>query len=172
MKISGKNGTVFEMVPRGFEAFISVHGLDHRFWLLADFSCTDKKRQISGKSACLVGYEVKELLEWLDYVADGQTDRPLMGFMEPHLLFELLPEDAPAVLRVSFEFSGPYPVTGDPGPPGMVMDFDLRDLDLQAVAESLRDDLQTMPARAKNGGCLVGLAAGLMLLILDKSGKK
>lgn len=42
MIIAGDDGTKFEMVSLGFEAFLPITGLDHRFWLRAKYRCEKK----------------------------------------------------------------------------------------------------------------------------------
>lgn len=124
---------------------------------------------MEGVSTCLVGYEVKELLQWLDDVGAGMLGKPILVFMEPYLQFELVPPEAPELLQIRWENSNPFPEEGSYRGQGMVLEFHLGQLNLKAAADHLRSELVAMPKKAKGAGCLFYLLAMLAFLFKKES---
>ncbi|HNR13321.1 MAG TPA: hypothetical protein PKM59_08415 [Thermodesulfobacteriota bacterium] len=96
----------------------------------------------------LLTYEVAELADWLDAVADGTAVSTGIGFIEPNLAFEMV-EEEPRKLRVYFDAetrppSAPY----DPeGTEELWAEFTVSADDLRTAAASLRKDLEQFPVR-------------------------
>lgn len=93
---------------------------------------------------CLLTYELQELINWLQALADGQQVDDSIGFTEPELSFQ----HSATALHVFLSYNlcpDSAPVEGN----SAELVFPLAEIDLHAAVASLQAQLDSYPQRAE-----------------------
>jgi hypothetical protein len=117
-------------------------------WLLVLISVDHPKGSWTSIDACLLTWEAERLAKWLRLLAEGSNVENEKDFIEPNLRFEIL--NAPnRKLRVYFELEcrPTWAPADGAGMDDLWIDFDPKQMDLRAAADSLDEDLKKFPQR-------------------------
>jgi hypothetical protein len=101
--LEGTNGRRLELTLVAYE-FPEIE--DDRWdsnWLVVRISAADDTDSWTAEDPCLLTWEVDELADWLDAVAEPPATVADLEFTEPNLMFERIEADAAACVRVWFE---------------------------------------------------------------------
>lgn len=125
-------------------------------WLSIHVEAAAPGQAWTGTDPCLLTYEAARLADWLEQVGAGKEAPRAISFLEPVLLFRLVKDDSGRrVLRVHFgNLINPSwrmleRPAGKPANPDIWLDFPLDEVDLQAAAAELRQELRRYPNRAE-----------------------
>ena len=148
MILKAADGVSFELHVVGYQ-FPDDHVSQYDSnWLNIRIDVTHPLGGWSRTDPALLRYEVQRLAHWLHALGSGEHGDAEQSFLEPNLAFELL-KDAGETLRISFrlEFSPPRADRWT-GEDRLYVDFPLVDVDLEAAASSLLEELSRYPKRA------------------------
>ena len=100
---------------------------------------------------CLLTYEVNQIATWFDEIAHGNQVPTHLGFIEPMLDFHLIKDAEKHWLRIYFEgfLRPPWAGSRTIGQMDLWVEFDVKEIDLPALAQELRLELQSYPQRAE-----------------------
>lgn len=110
-------------------------------WLMVSLAVKHPEGSWKETDPCLLTFEVEQLADWLEAVAQGRKVDATRGFTEPNLSFKLV--EGPARWLVIHFADWPGSERGQD------LTLPLDELDLQAAASSLRQQLAQFPQRAK-----------------------
>jgi hypothetical protein len=151
MKIIGSNGSSLTITILGYE-FPDLHDApyDSNF-LRIQVDVIAPQGSWTATDHCLLTYEVSEIAAWFDEIAAGNKVRAQLGFIEPMLELRLIKEPEKDLLRIYFEgFLRPsWAGSRSIGQMDLWVEFDLKEIDLPAIAQKLRLELQSYPQRAE-----------------------
>ncbi len=145
MILEGTNGRRLELTLVAYE-FPEIE--DDRWdsnWLVVRISAADDTDSWTAEDPCLLTWEVDELADWLDAVAEPPATVADLEFTEPNLMFERIEADGAACVRVWFEnaFCAPEIPPDD----DLLIDFAVAPAAFRAAAASLRAQRQRFPRR-------------------------
>jgi hypothetical protein len=148
MKLNSAAGNTFELVVVGYEHPDITEGLWESNWLVVSGAVTRDDESWSFVVPCVTTFELTDLAEWLEKLADGAADPPQIAFTEPNLEFSYSHVVAP-VLRVRFAHASAPPRMkySDEAVEGVVLEFPLAELDPRAAAADVRNALMDFPIR-------------------------
>jgi hypothetical protein len=148
MKLSSASGNAFELVVVGYEHPDITEGMWESNWLVVSGTVTRDDESWSFVDPCVTTFELADLADWLEKLADGSVDPPQMAFTEPNLEFSYSHLVSP-VLRVRFAHDSAPPRirNSDEAAEGIVLEFPLSELDPRAAAADVRDALMDFPVR-------------------------
>ena len=151
MILKSTGGSSLEMTLVGYQ-FPDLETKEYDSnWLLIKIDAVHSKGQWTSVDPSLLTYEVQRLADWLAAIARGQKVDDTEEFMEPNLSFRLANLDTGArTLRVYFELESrpPWAKSDTANENDFWLEFPLGDLDLEAAARQLRDELRRYPQRA------------------------
>jgi hypothetical protein len=153
MELRTANGSIFQLDIVGYQ-FPELHDEEwDSNWLRIRTHVSLPEGSWSVTDPTLLTYEVVELADWLDAVANGNQKTSSLWFVEPNLEFEIAHgEDKEKFLRVNFaiELLPPWePRFTENGGNIYSVNFPIAEVDLHAAAESLRAQLQRFPQRTE-----------------------
>jgi len=103
MKLSGNNGTSFELSVMGYQ-FPELANEDYDSnWLLISISVSHPKGSWTATDPSLLTYELRELGHWIQSIHDNPNDSKELSFIEPNLSFRYLTSKTDRILRIYFE---------------------------------------------------------------------
>jgi len=94
MKLCAADGTAFELTILGYQFPELASEQYDSNWLVIRIHVDHPSGSWEARDPCLLSYEVAELADWLEAVAQGEPARREMSFMEPNLEFRLHPHCA------------------------------------------------------------------------------
>lgn len=116
-------------------------------WLVVRISAADDPDVWTAEDPCLLTWEVDELADWLDAVADAPGAVHDLEFIEPNLTFERIEVDGAGGVRAWFDDAFRPPEV--PPDEDVLIDFLLAPAALRAAAASLRAQRERFPPRQK-----------------------
>jgi hypothetical protein len=124
-------------------------------WLTIQVHASGPGGVWTGTDSCLLTYEAARLADWLEAVSTGSEAARAISFLEPVLLFRLVPGEQSRVLRVHFGnlINPSWRSLEDRAPaasPDLWLDFPLDQADLAAAARDLRQQIRRYPSRAED----------------------
>lgn len=150
MDIRADNGSSFHLKVLGYQFPEKEDEEWDSNWLMIYMVVAHPQGEWSVTDPFLLTYEVKELADWFDALSAHMQTENEIWFVEPNLRFEAIYlDDRESYLRVHFaiECLPPWARKGENGTEDVFADFYLADIDLQAAAESLREQLSLYPQR-------------------------
>lgn len=121
-------------------------------WLNIRIDATIPSGSWTATDPSLLTYEVAQLADWLEMIANDTPTAKVQDFIEPNLSFEIVQNSFNnQVLRVYFELEmRPFwAETNTTGAKPIWAEFALLDLNLTEAARELRAQLQHYPQRAR-----------------------
>jgi hypothetical protein len=148
MKLNSASGNAFELVVVGYENPDITEGLWESNWLVVSGTVALGDESWTFVEPCVTTFELGDLADWLEKLADGAVDPPQIAFTEPNLEFSYSHLVSP-VLRVRFAHASAPPRLrySDEASEGVVLEFPLAELDPRATAADVRDALMDFPVR-------------------------
>jgi hypothetical protein len=152
VRLVSRDGPSFELAILGYE-FPELEEADYDSnWLVVRIDVTTPEGSWTATEPSLLTYDVKRLADWLDDVKNNQQMVDEIGFIEPLLWFKVLGGPFKGKnLRVYFgiEYRPPW-ARSRPAYEGEIWpEFPLSEIDLNAAAQSLREQLSRFPQRAE-----------------------
>ena len=145
--LEGTNGRRFELTLVGYEFPDEQDDEWDANWLVVRISAADDPDAWTAEEARLLTWEVDDLADWLDAVAESPAAVAEIEFTEPDLMFERIDGDGAACVRVWFENAFRPPDV--PPDEDVLIDFAVTPAALRAGAASLRAQLRRFPRREK-----------------------
>jgi hypothetical protein len=149
MRLKGDENTEFEMKVAGYQFPHLQHEPYDSDWLNITVSVKHPRGAWSKTDACMLTFELAQLIDWLRWIADDRPTHSEESFMEPELRFEWF-GGGRNVLRVNLDYSlrpawSPY--HGPDKEEELFVEFAATPEDLRGAAALLRDDLKKFPVR-------------------------
>jgi len=125
-------------------------------WLVIWIEIDSGQEKLTLKDSCLTTFEVEKLANWLEQVQTGSEEEAALTFQQPVLGFRLMrnPEGSAnnrvdsGTLRVYVSL--PWDNSASAGNQNKRLEFPLSEIDLQASAANLREQLKRYPPRAEH----------------------
>ena len=152
LRFSNKAGEFFQLRIHGYEFPDEEEDKWDSNWLEIEISAKHKDGEWTVIHPCLRTNEVEKLARWLISL-DQTQDRPepLLDFMEPNLVFNLVDTPNGPAIRVYFELEVRPPwspaISPQKAMADLWIDFPLEDVDLKSAVRSLREQLVQYPER-------------------------
>jgi hypothetical protein len=155
MHLEGDGGRLLDLSIVGYQfpsKSSGTLGFDHDAnWLVVNGRVSDGTRSWSFQDPCLLTTEARELVAWLEAVADGWLELDTIDFTEPNLEFARVSAPAdPPVIHVTFRLEAWPPwwnhVTEDDWD-GVWLEFDSSREALAAAANDLKNEVHRYPER-------------------------
>jgi len=150
MRISGSDGTIFEMSVVGYQyQGIQNEEYDSNWWRIW-IHVVHPRGEWNSLDASLLTWGVKSLADWFDSIAKGDQVDVEHSFAEPNLSFRLLNrEEHRKSLAIYFELeSRPRWASSEHVPAeDLFIEFPLHELDLSQASAQLRRELARYPRR-------------------------
>lgn len=145
-------GSFFRLELLGYQYPDAVGEPYDANWLQVRVDAAGPQGAWSVTDPCLLTSEAEHLAQWLETVGSGEAAAPGISFLEPGLLFRLVKgKDGGRCLRIHFGslvHPGWAPEAPPPGAnPDLWLDFSLAEIDLEAAARSLKEQLKKYPRR-------------------------
>jgi hypothetical protein len=150
MRLNSFDGSSLELKILGYEfPDIATEDYDSN-WLIIEINVTHPKEQWSSRAPCLLTYEVARLADWLENIAHGEETSSTQSFVEPHLKFQLVDPESSKSLLIFFDMEAKSDLMPSNQEPveDLWIKFQILDLNLEAAAKSLRQQLVKYPQRA------------------------
>jgi hypothetical protein len=144
MIFRGKHGITFELQIDGYQ-FPAIEGeIEDANWLMVRGAVSLPEGAWTFVDPCLTTIECEGLADWLDRVAEGSVNEPVLFFTEPNLGFEYAAHPVEMMtVRLSYECAPPWA-----GIAGTAVSFPLSLNEPREAARSLRAALARFPPRA------------------------
>jgi hypothetical protein len=143
--LEGANGERLELTLVAYQFPEVEDDMWDANWLEVRISAADDPDAWTADDPCLLTWEVDELADWLDAVAESRAPVAEIEFIEPSLMLERIEVDGAAVVRVWFENALRPPEA--PEDEDVLIDFEVAPAMLRAAAASLRAQRQRFPRR-------------------------
>ena len=149
MRLRGAEDTEFEMKVTGYQfSHLKQEPYDSD-WLNIHVDVAHPRGDWSKTDACLLTFELSQLIDWLRSIADECPEHAQIDFMEPELWFEWFGGDRNA-LRIYLHYSlrpswSPY--HGKNEEEELFVEFEVMPKDLRSFADYLSKELQRFPVR-------------------------
>jgi hypothetical protein len=115
-------------------------------WLNVNIHVIHPKRDWKATEPCLMTFELKWLIEWLEKISDEKEVEVHLNFTEPELEFEIIKENGEKKLRVVLSY-GLAPPWINNIEEEFYIDFIVTQKDLKRIAKDLRKELEAFPIR-------------------------
>jgi len=122
-------------------------------WLRVQVEVSLNGRSWTTVAPCLDTYNVRDLADWLQQVADGVVSTQRLGFTEPSLTFEFVDGDASRIrLRIWLEMEArpPWAKKGFVGEPDLAVSLTLAPESARSAARELLEQLERFPTRVRH----------------------
>lgn len=151
MKLTGPDGQMFELRIVGYQYPHLETELYDSNWLQIEGKVTHPKGSWPFTDPCLLTYEVGELANWLDALAENRPSARNLGFTEPNLSFEFRETPFPKTLRIYLDMEAwPRWARGKAVESEDIwVEFPVSEEILRQAADSLRRQLEKYPQRAE-----------------------
>ena len=151
MRLRGDENTEFEMRVAGYQFPHLEHEPYDSDWLNIEVSVKHPRGAWSKTDACILTFELANLIDWLGWLADDLPTHSEESFMEPELSFEWFGEGK-NILRVYLHYSlrpewSPY--HGPDEEEQLFVEFVVTPDDLRTATASLRAELKKFPVRVR-----------------------
>ena len=147
MRLSGSDGTLFEMSVAGYQ-FPDVEDEEYDSnWLLISVHVVQSKGGWASTGPCLLTDELETIANWFDGMAQGSNVESEQHFIEPNLLFRLISQQ-PKERALAIHLVLDSWVRSETAPRELVLLFPLSEIDPAQAAEELRGELVQYPQRA------------------------
>jgi len=149
MKLVCGENVEFEMNVVGYQFPHVEHVSYDSDWLNVHVSVTHPRGSWSKTDACLLTFELAQLIEWLRNLATDNLAHSVQDFMEPELSFEWFGGDR-NILRIYLDFSlrpSWSPCHGVNEEKELFVEFALNPEYLRNLAAYLRGELKRFPVR-------------------------
>ncbi len=124
MKLRAGDGTAFEMTVEGYQ-FPEI--TDDRWdsnWLVICGRVKHPRGDWTFRDSCLTTFELDELAEWFEGVAQGEPKRDAVYFTEPNLEFRYVREPEAAIeVGLGYESGPPWARSGNDRPDSTTLRF-------------------------------------------------
>ena len=151
MKITGSDGSSLTLTILGYQFPVLEDAPYDSNFLKIQVDVVAPQGSWTAIDHCLLTYEVTQIAAWFDEIAAGNKVCAHLGFIEPMLDLHLIKDAGKDQLRVYFEgFMRPsWAGSRSIGQMDLWVEFDLQEIDLRALAQELRFELQHYPQRAE-----------------------
>lgn len=151
MKLMAGKTTDFEMTVAGYQFPHLANQEYDADWLIVSVQVRHPRGAWNKTDPCLLTWELAELTEWFERIADNNPHHSNIDFMEPELSFEWLGEQR-NTLRVHLNYSLRPSWSSYHGPneeKDFFVEFAVSADDLRTVVTSLRAEIARFPVRVK-----------------------
>ncbi|MCK8514986.1 hypothetical protein M0534_01395 [Methylonatrum kenyense] len=122
-------------------------------WLLVSIDVAHPRGEWRIHEPCMTAFELKELADWFERVADGDSVEDRCDFVEPNLAFEYRSTpNAELQITLACEASPPWLADRDQRLDGITMSFPVTAKDMRDHARCLRALSDTFPLRVQRDG--------------------
>jgi hypothetical protein len=154
MKLTGQNGTSFELVALRYEFPEDRGDYFAANWLMVRVGIETNGDYWQAEDAALLTFEIPSLAEWMEWVADERAPQPI-NLVEPYLEFERIAGGVSPVIRIylGFGFRPPsHDRTRYSGAHDSFVDVRCAPEELRHAAKDLRRILERFPIRGEAVG--------------------
>jgi hypothetical protein len=155
MRLDNDQGGTMELAIDGYQ-FPKSCGYWDANWLVVRGTVVHPHGSWTFRDPCLTTFELEQLAEWFEGVADRKVDADSGYFTEPNLHFEFAAAPVPGVrVRFAYESAPPWLKEREERFDGAAILFPLELNDPSAAARSLRALLAGVPSACATGGARI-----------------